>query len=814
MPQQAPQLRTLSPKIASVIDSIRRRIRWLVLCEGVGWALFAVTLLFWISWLLDYLPVRYGYSELSRQSRVVILTATGLVVGWILYQFVLRRIFARLSNQSIAVLIERRYPQFDDGLITTVNRCQSRPEDSVEFDADMFQRTLQDAESKITDVSAQNIVRGKPTNRAFGFAGLALVTLITGAFIAPHVFSLGFERLYLLSEKKWPRECELELVGLVVKRESTIPGIVELEEMVRPVDGKLYLGRGSSVTMIVHGRQGESRRNKLPDKCWLNFERSEDGGRGSQPFRRVGAVNAEGIQTYVLDGAPLDNLVSNLEFEVAGGDDRTERFSIEVIDEPGVKTTDLECKFPNYMVDEASGRFTPRSVRWTGEAKLPLGTQVGVVVNSQQPLSKAYLNVEYGESEDISEQNQHPIQVVETSGSQFQFQIPSLNQKTRLKFYLCDQFGIVGTEPHEIFLQPVLDRPPVIETELHGIGTAVTPDVQIPIVAKVSDDFGVDKVWVELGVGEFQFRQSGLKLANESRLETVLDFRQRRESDEKFRLAPGPDAVLSLVVAASDKYDLGDQPNVGLGQRLQLDVVTPDELLRILERLEVGQRRRLEQVLVELKELRKYLERTRASMEIGDALVEPGDESNAQEPGDEPVNRDVGLRRLFAQRALLQIEKSKNEILGSSRAFDDLRLQVINNRIVGTNREQRFAAQIIGPLDQLANQTLSTLDDQSSELEKVLQGLEDRVRNAADSESPSARSRLEMEEDAEIASTVALETAAQAIDELNVVLNLLIKFETQNELLDIVRRMIKQQEALLKRTREQRQKQAFEGLLD
>ena len=54
----------------------------------------------------------------------------------------------------------------------------------------------------------------------------------------------------------------------------------------------------------------------------------------------------------------------------------------------------------------------------------------------------------------------------------------------------------------------------------------------------------------------------------------------------------------------------------------------------------------------------------------------------------------------------------------------------------------------------------------------------------------------------------------QVLVELNEVLNLLIKHETQNELLDIVRQMIEKQEELKERTKKERQKKAFEGLLD
>ena len=54
----------------------------------------------------------------------------------------------------------------------------------------------------------------------------------------------------------------------------------------------------------------------------------------------------------------------------------------------------------------------------------------------------------------------------------------------------------------------------------------------------------------------------------------------------------------------------------------------------------------------------------------------------------------------------------------------------------------------------------------------------------------------------------------QVLVELNEVLDLLIKHETQNELLDIVRQMIDKQKELLERTKKERQKKSFEDLLD
>ena len=66
----------------------------------------------------------------------------------------------------------------------------------------------------------------------------------------------------------------------------------------------------------------------------------------------------------------------------------------------------------------------------------------------------------------------------------------------------------------------------------------------------------------------------------------------------------------------------------------------------------------------------------------------------------------------------------------------------------------------------------------------------------------------------DVAANSAIESVDKVLSELDAVLGNLVKFETQNELLDIVRRMIDQQKQLMERTKKERQRKAFEGLLD
>ena len=410
------------------------------------------------------------------------------------------------------------------------------------------------------------------------------------------------------------------------------------------------------------------------------------------------------------------------------------------------------------------------------------------------------------------------METIPCDSDTFEYEIPFLGQRTTLEFFLCDSHGVVNEQAHVVAIDVALDRAPEIQCRLSGNGTAVTPDVQIPIEITVDDDHGVDKVWVELEIGAGEPTQGFVDWQSGS-FQKKLDFRELRGTvGEAYRLPTDGNATLAVTVMANDRFDLGDQPNVGESDRYELDVVSPEELLRILEQAEVGQRRRLEQIVREVKEQKDYLVRTksRAATKADDS-TEPGDEPGDSEPGDDQADASGAperheLRRLFAQRAQLQNDKSLQEVLGCVSAFENLRLQLINNRVNADARQDRFEEGVIAPLNQTANGTMTELAQQLEQLENQLREVESLVANKNEPVDPATIERLQATADKTAIDSIAM--TDQVLVELNEVLNLLIKHETQNELLDIVRQMIEKQEELKERTKKERQKKAFEGLLD
>ncbi len=838
---------SIPQSIYSLLAKLRRKVRGYVVIEAAALLIVWLVVTFWCALVVDYLPVTFGLDELSQVARTVVLTTILVSAIWILWHFLLRRIFVSLPDSSMALLLERTFPEFNECLITTVESVTAKKPDSgqiemanpegddptgdVIYDAAMRERTVTRAQSIARHVDPSRAINYGPLKKRIAIAcGLAMTVLVL-ALQKPAVFLLATERIYALGEEKWPHRNQLEMIGIKVQRENTIEGIVATGEVTKPDEQNRFLvGRGSSLTLMIRARVsqtagkrtaegsiGDTTRSDstLPDSCTLHY-RDADGNQGRQTLKRVG-VSRDGYQLYSLDEAPLAGLLNDIEFTIRGGDHRIGPFKIAVTDWPAVISTGLECSFPSYMVDEKSMRWTPRTIAWTGRAQLPRGTSVIVRCKTNKPLSRVYVvsagqsssNVKIASPDTGNEAlSETTVQEIRATENEFEFALSPVSSTTRVKFYLCDADGIVSEEPHTIAIEPIDDQPPNVRTMLTGIGTAVTPDVAIPVSGTITDDYGIARQWMEIETPSTGMLTEAID-TNGGQVAQSIDFRQRRQQSG-YDLPTDVDSRLRITVVAVDAFDLPDadgnrsKPNQGAGDEYVLDVVSSGDLLRILERVEVGQRRRLEQIYNEMMDARNYLGRARSQLETSNETAEPGDrrDTNPDETIEDETVRDDELRWLFARRAIMQIDKSTQEITGVADAFDNIRLQLINNRVDSEDRKIRLQEQIVGPLELIALRSMRQLRESVVRLEESLKQMQ------------AMPGEIDLSGACDVRVVTAIESATEVLAEIESVLGILVKYETQNELLDIVRQLIKQQEDLAERTARERRRAAFDGLLD
>lgn len=776
----------LSVDVAALLDRLRRRIRLYVWIEGVALAILWLGLTFWIGLVLDYIPVLLGATEMPRIPRLFLLALIAVVLVYLVYQWVLRRAFATLSDRSMAVLLERRFTRFGDGLLTAVEMA-GQPDHAREFNADMLLRTHLQANAQAHDIDVSDVFRWRPL--VAKVVGALLVVLPVGILYAwnADAVEIWAQRLYLLRNRPWPRNTEIRVEGIQVQRAGGDEGVPLLSTLI-PFDDtrEIKVAKGASVVLRIQADGSKV----IPEYCTVYYATQDDES-GSVNAPKLGRMR-DNAQPYSYDGKPFRSLLSSLTFDVRGYDHRVRNFRLTVVDSPTVVETKLQCELPTYMVDERLSIGQTRVVDLAAGTQLPNGTRITLQSRTNKDLVKVEIRDVQAEKTTVIDQAQ-----LAADPRRIEYVVDRLQGNLSLELTLHDTDGVVCDPPVRLFIGGIEDQPPVVAAALRGIGTSVTPDVILPARGTLTDEYGVARSWFDVLVNDQPPRQFPFDVPTSGEVDASLDFRALRAAADGFELKPKDKLAVTLM--AADRCDLSDQPNVGSGDRYQLDVVTPDELLAALERRELAMRRRLEQIIDEVGEMRDAISRVkRPAAGAGNLVPEEASEegtdaaADAENPTDNlaPEEREQSRRLLRTQRSIIQSQKSAQEILGVAASFDDIREELINNRVDSEDRKVRLQEQIATPLRQIGEVRFPDLDRQLKELEQKLG-------------DPAA-------------SDQAVEGAVQRADdillELDKVLQKMLELETFNELMNIVRELLEDQTDLMDRTKKARSSEALELL--
>jgi hypothetical protein len=792
-----PTVLTTYPR--SLLSGLRWRIRLYVWLEGLALAVIWLGLMFWISLGLDYLPVLVGASEMPAFARGGLLVATAIVLAWLLYQFVLRRTFVRLADRSMALLLERKFTGFHDSLVTAVEMADV-PDHATSFSRELLSKTSDEAFEAAGNVSYGRVMRyGRLNLRLLAAIALA-VSVIAFWGTNREAFATAANRLYLLSDEAWPRSARIEVVGIEVLR-AAAPGQEAPRALTVPFDksGVVKVAKGSNVQLKVRAAMAPAAK-VVPQQCTIYYrEEVADGSRGKRGSVVMSSFrDANDYRNFWFDNKPFKGVLSTIQFDVVGYDHRVSGYRLEVVDSPAVVETLLDLTYPAYMVDEATSNWLPVAGQQYLPAGtfVPLGTKIDLKFRASKPLQRAEIV-----ATDTGERTVIDVSPGDATGDRFTYAIPALKNSLTLEISLLDRDNVATERPYRVFLTGVEDQSPQIEARLKGIGSAVTPDVLIPIHGKVSDDYAIAETWFDIQVNDSgDPHERKFALGKAGAVEEEFDFREERGADKGLQIKPGD--KLFFALKASDKYALADEPHTGSGDRYELDVVTPEQLLAQLEVREVGLRRRFELIIDEMTQMRDSLLRVKANLAPGAASSSEPEDLRGDDDGDVPLTpeqkaqRVAGMRLLRVQRAMQQSLKSVEEVKGVAAGFLDIREELINNRVDTEDRKNRLKEQIADPLNRTCTDEFPILDQRLAAIELMLR--ERGVSVAADQAAPLADESIDQ--------------ANVVLTQLEEVLARMQDLETYNELLEIVRDLLKDQEKLIERTQQERKRQTLEEL--
>jgi hypothetical protein len=795
----------LTPDLQSLLAGLRWRIRFYIWLEGLSLAVIWLAAMFWFGFALDYLPVLVGASEMPALARGILLVATGGTLAFILYRWILSRAFVHLGDRSMALLLERRFSGFHDSLVTSVELADL-PDHASAFSRELLGKTKDEARAEVGSVQYLRVFRTGPLAwKVLLAVGLGLsVFAFYGA--NARAFEHAAERLYLLSNEPWPRSALIEVEGVEVQR-AAAPGEEAGRTLTIPFDksGVVKVAKGSNVSLRIRAAQAPQAQ-VVPQYCTVYYRtlKTEAGIRGERGSVTMSNFrDATDWRNFWFDGKPFKGVLSTIQFDVVGYDHRVSGYRLEVVDSPAVVETTLDMTYPPYMVDEATANHLPVKEQpyLPAGTFIPTGTEVTLKFKSNKPLKQAEIVPSDGSQSTVID-----IPANAKDGTSFGYKIAALAGSVTLDVSLLDADNVATERPYRVFLTAIEDQPPVVEVTMKGIGSAVTPDVLIPVRGKIGDDYAVADTWFDVQVNDSgDPRQMKFGLGKSGAVEHEIDFRYERTEKTGLEIKPGD--KLFLAIKASDKFNLRLQdgtaspPHEATGDRYQLDVVTPEELLAQLEVREVGLRRRFELIIEEMTQLRDSLLRVKASLSPG-AASDPEDLRGDDDAEGQPLTpekiaqRAAELRLLRVQRALQQSQKSVAEVLGVAAGFLDIREELINNRVDTEDRKNRLKDQIADPLNAVCAEEFPQLDQRLNALETLLR--EAGVPVAPAQAVPPA--------------DLAIDQANLTLGKLEEVLARMQDLETYNELLEIVRDLLKDQEKLLERTRQEQKRQTLEEL--
>jgi len=497
----------------------------------------------------------------------------------------------------------------------------------------------------------------------------------------------------------------------------------------------------------------------------------------------------------VLDGPPLAGLSESMTISVHGLDDRLEDFRIEAVEPPAITRFDVKVRYPDYLRDglPTESSVDDLSMDYQSGVRIREGSRVTLSARSSVALGEVDFAIEASGNSlaDVTPQ-------LVDDGMIAEFRLNDFGAATTLKVVPIDRDGISAQAPYRYFFSVIRDQPPEVKLRLQGIGSAVTPIANLPMRVTATDDYGIVSTGVELAVSGLPGENAEAEvtelsvwspdLDRDGEAQGGIDLLALTEQEKLPELQPG--GSINVFAEAADGFDLSD-PHSARSEVFRLEIVTADQLLALLERRELGLRSRLEQTIDETRSLREAISRLDVEVPDFDAETAPPADSRddptaeADETGTQgDADRQRQILRLRVQQAGLQAAKTSEELNGIVAALADLLQEMVNNRVDSVDRRERIGANVRDPLVRVIDGDLTKLRDQIRSLEE----------------------EIGSDEQAELTQKDAVATADEVLLQLTAVLEKMLDLESFNEILDLVRGLIGDQEELLEETKEEQKK--------
>ncbi len=668
LPLQMP--RPVTRKVAL----LRWLVRLYVALEGLASIVLVLGSAFWLGLATDW------SLEPSPTVRAAMWLIVAVATAYVASRFLIARTFRRLPNSSIALLLERSFPELEESLVTTVEAADPRQSSPVGHQ-EMLQHTSQEAATAMRQIKLLRIFRFRPLLWKSGLAAILLLSILAFAFLQTEAFGFWVSRMRL-NDAPWPRQVQLKVLDF----DQRVVNVARDDDFQLQVEASIRDGHAAPMQVAIRYRLA-------------------DGRRGRDTMTKVGKA-LPGRDDAQLFRYTFKNVIADLEFDVVGGDDRLRDFKLRVVERPQIVRMLFECTFPEYM------QRSPQTIPVSGRVELPEGTAAQCMIRANKSLNRVTVH-------DPSNQQDLATKIATETPEKFGFDLQVGSEDRVLLMTMLDRDGVTNREPYRVVVSAVADQPPDVSVQLHGISSAVTPQAILPLVGQVTDEYGIAEAWFEYQIDQNPPERRPLATQPKGRRQLTkigrLDLAENDPVSNHPLLALQAGQQLTLSVKARDAYNLQPEPHVGSSPRFLLDIVTVSQLRALLEKRELGLRQRFEAIYEKMLGTGELLTRIQ---------IEPlaaGEES----PDTAELDRRHERDRLRISGALQNVTQLAYETLGVADGFEEIVRELVNNRVDTEELKQRLEQGIADPLRTIGSKFMPKLEEQLQNLESAFRDEKD-----------------------------------------------------------------------------------------
>jgi hypothetical protein len=507
---QAHHVRNLHRRIGVV----RRKRLVVTLATGIAWAVTAFVATIVAEALLDWLAV------LPWLVRALALAGALGGAGYFLWRDVFIPLRKRLTDDAVALIIERELPKFQTRYIASIQLART---EGGAARSSLVRALLAETDALANTLNFREVVRVGTMKRALRIAGLTLLGAVALGWAGGSATPLLLKRAALLNV---PLPTKTQIVQITGDRRISIGEDLKIEVSatgVLPPAGRVLVTQAD-------GQKREFALDPEPDQS----------GHYSAVIR-----SAQGSFRYLVK---LNDATSG-------------PHTVTAVVRPLVVEIECRQQFPNYA------KLAPVNLP-ASDLKLLAGSRLTVTVKASAPIKEAHVKLA-----GLNTKVPMAIDPKTPSVLRGEFDIPAQNL-TGFSVWMMDTTGIESGETalYRVDIEP--DEAPTVKilypTRREDLAT---PAATVRVAFEAKDDFGISKVVLHYAVGDRPEKTLTFDLAGRSEKRLARRFEWKLRS---VRPRPQIGDVLEYWLTAEDT-NTATGPGVGTTERYQIKIVTEEE---------------------------------------------------------------------------------------------------------------------------------------------------------------------------------------------------------------------------------------------